>query len=127
MPKGLTTIVALAIGGSLGTVLRYLLSEGAKRFANTIPMGTLLVNLLGSFLIGFLIAFFINRQELSESQRSLWITGFLGGLTTFSTFAFESWQLLNTNYLYGILYLISSVAGGILAVIIGFSIAKGLL
>jgi CrcB protein len=83
-------ILLVIAGGGLGSACRYLLTLGATRFfGNIFPWGTLLVNLIGCFLIGlgFSLA---GRDIISPQVKLLFMTGFLGGLTTFSTYALES-------------------------------------
>ena len=88
----------VGVGGFLGALLRYGIGEllarlGARRF----PLATLTVNLLGSFAIGVLLTLAYDRQTLSEGQRLLLVTGMLGSLTTFSTFSWETAELLRTG------------------------------
>lgn len=83
------SIFAVAVGGSLGSLLRWLLGITINSIYPAIPLGTLIVNLLGGYLIGVSIAFFGAHTELAPEWRLLVITGFLGGLTTFSTFSAE--------------------------------------
>jgi CrcB protein len=86
----LVNLLLIIAGGGLGSACRYLFSIGASRvFGNVFPWGTLLVNLSGCFLIGlgFSLA---GRNIFSPQIRLLFMTGFLGGLTTFSTYALES-------------------------------------
>ena len=125
--KGLTTIVALAIGGALGTILRYALSEWLKQIYKSFPAGTLIVNILGSFMIGILLVLLMYKWQVSGTQKIMWITGFLGGFTTFSTFALEGWQLLNAHPTKGLLYIVGSITGGLIAVSIGIVLGKTLL
>jgi CrcB protein len=88
-------LLYIAIGGGTGAVLRYLISGwGQRALGNTsFPTGTLLVNLLGSLAIGVLAAFFAAPQAVREEVRLLLLVGLLGGFTTFSTFAFETFSL----------------------------------
>ncbi len=83
----------IAVGGAAGAVLRYLISGWSYRLLGTgFPWGTLVVNILGSFLIGFLWQLF-EYVPISSNMRSLIFIGGLGAFTTFSTFAFESLNL----------------------------------
>jgi len=94
----LLNIIAVASGGAVGATLRMFLSANTnKYFAHTIPYGTLLVNLLGSFIIGILFAYFQLHTQLSPNLKSFLITGLLGALTTYSTFAIESFLMLQAG------------------------------
>ncbi len=84
-------LIAVAFGGALGSVLRYLLTLGAtKLWGHGFPYGTLLVNILGGFAIMAIMTAAIERGGLSQEWRFFLITGILGGLTTFSTFTYET-------------------------------------
>lgn len=87
-------IAAISVGASLGAVLRWLLSVSLNTALPSIQPGTLLANLIGGYLIGVAAAFFGNHPALPPEWRLLIITGFLGGLTTFSTFSAEVVALL---------------------------------
>lgn len=90
--------LAVAVGGALGAVLRFAVSRGsADAFGTGFPWGTLIVNAVGAFAIGFLAAWFINRLSAGPALRALVLTGLLGGLTTFSTFSFETLELAQTG------------------------------
>ncbi len=87
----------IALGGSLGAVSRFLMSQLINRTSNDIfPWGTIAVNLLGSLLIGFFVELF-SRTVVPDNLRSILIIGFLGAFTTFSTYALESISLLRGN------------------------------
>ena len=89
------SLLAIAIGGGLGAIARFVISrEMANWLGNFLPYGTLTVNIAGSLALGWFITFFINRPELSSALRLGLTVGFLGAFTTFSTFSFESLQLL---------------------------------
>ena len=106
--------VCLIIGGSAGTLLRYVLSGWFLQRAGTaFPYGTLTVNLTGCFLIGFLTVFLEARGPLSAEARLLLIAGFCGAFTTFSTLIFEFYELIRSgDLLKAFLYAgISFVAG----------------
>ena len=91
-------LLAVGAGGFLGAISRFFLSTGVQRFTGTaFPYGTLAVNVVGSFLIGFLFLYF--EHTISPNQKALLITGFLGALTTFSTFSLETVLMLQ-NQLY---------------------------
>lgn len=93
------TIIAVASGGALGAISRLLLSTAVnKTFIHALPLGTLVVNLLGSLLIGILFAYFHLNTSLSPHLKTFLITGILGALTTYSTFAIESFFLLESGH-----------------------------
>lgn len=92
------TILAIGSGGFLGSVLRaYLNGVVSARMPHDLPFGTLSVNLIGSFIMGVLMAYFMYTNLFSTHIKSFLTTGILGGLTTYSTFAIESFLLLNSG------------------------------
>lgn len=94
MPALLQSLLAISLGASIGAILRWLLGLGLNTLFPAIPLGTLLANLVGGYLVGLAIAWFAQYHELPVAWRLLVITGFLGGLTTFSTFSAEVVALL---------------------------------
>ncbi len=88
------SIVAISLGASLGAMLRWWLGSRLNSFFPTIPPGTLAANLIGGYIIGLAIAFFASYSALAPEWRLFVITGFCGGLTTFSTFSAEVVALL---------------------------------
>ena len=96
----LVLLLSVGIGGFIGAILRFSISTWIGKTTTTaFPWGTLSVNVLGSFLIGFLFLYF-QQSNLSPTQKALFITGLLGALTTFSTFSLET-VLLMEKELYG--------------------------
>ena len=83
------SILAVCVGASCGALLRWLLATQFNSLLPSLPPGTLIANLLGGYLIGVAIAYFGNHPSLSPQWRLLVVTGFLGGLTTFSAFSAE--------------------------------------
>ena len=89
------SIAALAVGGGCGSVARFLVArEMGRLLGSFLPYGTLVVNVLGSLALGWLATVFLDRPEINVALRLGIAVGFLGAFTTFSTFSFESVQLL---------------------------------
>lgn len=111
-------LVLVALGGALGSVLRYLTSLWiVKQFPYIFPLATFMVNITGCFIIGFLIGLSIYYRIFDDGLKYLLITGFCGGYTTFSTFSAESLKLFEAgNYWALALYIAGSVLLGMLAV-----------
>lgn len=84
-----SAIVAISLGASLGALLRWALSLSLNQWFPALPLGTLAANLVGGYLIGLAMALLAQNQQLPPEWRLFIITGFLGGLTTFSTFSAE--------------------------------------
>ena len=116
------TIIAVASGGAIGATLRLLINSTVnKHFTHALPLGTLVVNLLGSLAIGMLFAYFHLNEHLSPHIKTFIITGMLGALTTYSTFAIESFFLLEAGeYMHAFLNMSLNVFGTILLAGIGY-------
>jgi len=119
-------LLLVAVGGGVGSMSRYLCQKWFNQtYPHPFPWGTFVVNLLGCFLIGILYEASEKTSVLSPQTRLLLITGFCGGYTTFSTFAFENMTLLRSgDTVYFLLYTIGSVVLGIAAVFGGIAIMK---
>jgi len=122
------TLIYIAIGGAAGALLRYTISGYTYRYLDGfLPWGTLVVNLLGCFAIGFLWNVFENFAY-SPNTRTLIFIGILGAFTTFSTFGLESFNLFKEGEIkFAILNILVSNLGGIALVFIGYFISKYLL
>ena len=120
------TLLLVGIGGGLGSVMRYLTAYIVGKFYdNPFPLATFSVNILGCLLIGILIGVFGKQLSPNDDLKYLFITGFCGGYTTFSTFSAENIQLIQSgNYVIPALYIASSVLFGILAVFLGMFLVK---
>jgi len=92
-------IIAIALGASVGALLRWLLGLGLNSLSPSLPLGTLAANLIGGLLIGIASEFFKVHANLPAEWRLFAITGFLGGLTTFSTFSLEVSSLIQNREL----------------------------
>lgn len=119
-------ILALFTGGGCGAVMRYLTGILFMKYVSVnLPLSTFFVNFAGSLLIGFLYVFFIDKQDLHPAVKLALTAGFCGGLTTFSTFSLELFEMVKSaQFLNALLYVLISVILGIIAVMIGAGIAK---
>ncbi len=114
--------LAVGSGGFFGSLSRfYINTVVSKNFPHELPLATLGVNIIGSFCIGLLIALFLHITP-SEPIRLFLITGFLGAITTYSTFAIESFFLLNSSLWYGVLNITLNVMGSIIAAGSGYKL-----
>ena len=119
-------IFSIAIGGSLGAVARYLINiSPLAGAAGKFPLPTFVINIVGSFLIGFLMIVFADKFEVSDNIRMAVIVGFLGAFTTFSTFEIEIYGLVREReFITGFLYLILSVIIGFVGVVAGVAVGR---
>lgn len=118
----------VALGGAIGAVARVAVSEWASlRWGAHFPYGTLVVNLTGSFLLGFILTLVAERTVLPAEFRLLAASGFLGAYTTFSTFSWETARLItNGGHFHGGLNVLVSVLGGLVAVLLGILLARAI-
>lgn len=113
-------LIAVALGSAIGGVARYLMTIAVQPRHIAFPLGTLAVNILGCFLIGAIAQYSLTSGRLSPELRVLLISGFCGGFTTFSTFAFESLELIQAGaWSRALLYTLLSVSVGLGAVWVG--------
>lgn len=121
----MSTIIAVAAGGAVGAGLRFIVSGAAySRFGADFPIGTLLVNVIGCFLIGFLSRYF-EDVVVSPQARTLILTGGLGAFTTFSTYGLESVNLWRDGEIkLALLNIFANNILGIFFVILGFFLAQ---
>lgn len=124
--ESLAKILAVAFGGAFGAVARYLINiSPMHNWLKPFPFPTFFINVTGSFLIGFLLVLFVDKFQLSENWRLAVIVGFLGAFTTFSTFEFETWELVKGNqFLMAFGYILLSVLFGFIGVALGVWLAK---
>ncbi|MBN2425191.1 MAG: fluoride efflux transporter CrcB [Calditrichaceae bacterium] len=119
-------IFAIGIGGFIGAVLRYLFTGWIYRLAGTsLPWGTLVVNVAGSFILGFFLVFEMTRLTLSPALRNFVAIGILGAFTTFSTFSYEAVNLIQDQlYMKALFYILLNVIISIIAVWFGMVTAR---
>ncbi|ORU92850.1 MAG: camphor resistance protein CrcB [Cycloclasticus sp. symbiont of Bathymodiolus heckerae] len=122
----MTQLLAIAAGGSIGAVMRYLVSTGIYTWLGRgFPYGTLVVNVVGSLLMGLLYELFLQRLSVSPEIRAVLLVGFLGAFTTFSTFSIETINLIEQGYLLkAMTNVLASVVLCILAAWVGLQIAR---
>ncbi len=118
-------ILAIGTGSFIGGISRYLLSQSVQsKFLSSFPFGTLVVNLTGCFIIGIVFGL-SDRSSMSQEWRLFLATGLLGGFTTFSAFANETISMLRDGqFVYASLYIVASVAIGLLLTYVGYSLVK---
>lgn len=122
----LQLITAVALGGAVGSVARYLAGIGAgKLFGLNYPWGTLIINILGSFLIGVFVELFALRWDLPQAARVFLTVGICGGFTTFSTFSLESYMMIDRGeFGPAAAYIVTSVAVSIVALFGGLQLVR---
>jgi len=119
-------IFSVAVGGAFGAVARYLINVSplAGVFAK-FPLPTFLINIIGSFLIGFLMIVFADKFVVNDNLRMAVIVGFLGAFTTFSTFEMEIFGLVREReFVTGFVYLFLSVLVGFVGVVAGVALGR---
>ncbi|MBX6332154.1 MAG: fluoride efflux transporter CrcB [Gemmatimonadaceae bacterium] len=119
-------LFSIALGGAVGTLARFWLGGLAQRVSAGFPFGTLAINIVGSFLLGFLMRYLLGTTASPELRASLTI-GFCGGFTTFSTFSYETAMLIESgSYARAVAYVVASVIVALLATVCGFWAARAL-
>lgn len=115
------SLFAVVTGGSIGCVIRWILSMRLNALFPNLPPGTLVVNLVGGFIIGMALAFFVRQPHLDPAWKFFITTGLCGGMTTFSTFSAEVVVLLqNGNYVWAVISVLTHVTGSLLMTAAGF-------
>ena len=120
------TLALIAVGGAAGAVTRYLVDNAVlDRFGGAFPLGILIVNASGAFLLGFLAALIVDRGLLPSDLRNPLMVGFLGAYTTFSTLMLDSWRLVEDGLpVLAAANLAGSVGLGIVAVVAGLWLGR---
>jgi len=118
-------ILAIFIGGGLGSLSRYGIAILLRAYSMDFPFATLLVNIIGSMILGFTIALFWNKAHLNDTVKLAITVGFCGGLTTFSTFSWETFDMIkNGEFILAVIYALISVLACILAISLGAFLSK---
>ncbi|WP_194768494.1 fluoride efflux transporter CrcB [Tamlana sp. I1] len=119
------SLLFVFVGGGFGSVLRYIIGKHLNSFESGIPYGTFVANILGSLLIGLILGLAAKNDTLTQNHTLLLATGFCGGFTTFSTFAYENHVFLKSgDFLSFAMYTCLSFIVGFLAVFFGMFLAK---
>lgn len=118
-------VLLVFLGGGFGSVLRYIIGKHLNNAETGIPYGTFATNILGSLLIGIILGIAVKNNTLSQNQILLLATGFCGGFTTFSTFAYENHVFLKSgDFTSFAIYTIASFILGFLAVFFGIYLVR---
>ncbi|MCW8796650.1 MAG: fluoride efflux transporter CrcB [Chlorobium sp.] len=125
MPERYAALLLVGAGGFVGAAARFLVALVLPFIGTGFPFGTLVVNLAGCFLIGFISELSVSSSLVSPELRLLIATGFCGGFTTFSSYMYEIMSLLRDGEIfYSTLYLLGSIVGGIICLYFGMQLAK---
>ena len=122
----MNVILLVALGGAVGSVARYLMASSIQTATGwDFPLGTVLVNILGCFLIGILYVLLVARPDPRHDLRALLMVGVMGGFTTFSSFSLETVTMaMNGNYTGATLNVVISVAACLIGTILGVTLAR---
>jgi len=119
------SLIAISLGASLGACLRWWLGLKLNPLLPSLPLGTLAANLIGGLLVGMAFEYFARHADTAPELRLAVTTGFLGGLTTFSTFSVETAQLLlRGETFWAVLTIVSHLAGSLLLTMLGIGLAR---
>ena len=118
-------ILLVFLGGGFGSVLRFLIGKSLNNIETGLPLGTFAANVLGSLFIGIILGLALRQNTLSQGQVFLLASGFCGGFTTFSTFAYENYLFLKSgDFTSFAVYTLASFIVGFLAVFLGLYLVK---
>lgn len=119
-------IILVFLGGGLGSTIRFILNKLIPN--DSFPFSTLIVNLIGSFLIGLIISYLIKNNMLKSDYFLLLVVGICGGLTTFSTFSLENLNMIKSNEVFNsIIYILTSVSFCIILSYLGYTLMNKIL
>ncbi len=120
------TYLLIALGGAAGALLRYVVDDAVSRVTGgSFPLGTFVINVTGSFVLGLLFAVAVERSLLPQEVRPGLMIGLLGAYTTFSTWMLESWRLIEDGaYVYALANIGGSVLAGMVAVVAGIVVGR---
>jgi fluoride exporter len=122
-----TGFLTVALGGAIGSAARHGVNVLAGQWGQSFPYATFAVNVLGSFMMGLLAALLTTKLIGAETFRQFWLTGVLGGFTTFSAFSLDAFNLFQQgNTGTALIYVLASVGLSIMALVAGFSLALSL-
>ncbi len=123
----MNSVIAISVGASVGALLRWFLAVRLNPLNEALPPGTLVANLIGGYVIGLAVAFFATSNSVPDGWRLLIITGFCGGLTTFSTFSIEVVAMLQQGRLAtAMTVIVVHVVGSVLMTLLGIATWQGL-
>ena len=119
------SIILVFFGGGLGSVLRYIINLLIKNPEGQFPINTFLVHMFGTFLIGIILGYFLDNNDLNNNLVFFLVIGFCGGLTTFSSFTYDSYELISFGKIfYLIIYNFLSLTIGVALVYFGLWLSK---
>jgi CrcB protein len=119
-------IILVFLGGGLGSTIRFILNKLIPN--DSFPFSTLIVNLIGSFLIGLIISYLIKNNMLKSDYFLLLVVGICGGLTTFSAFSLENLNMIKSNEIFNsIIYILISVSFCIIITYLGYTLMNKIL
>lgn len=128
MEMPVSGVLLIGLGGFAGAIARYLIDARATAWTGgSLPWGTFVINISGSFAVGLLFALVIERTALPTEIRGPVMIGFIGSYTTFSTLALESWRMIEDGaWLYASANLVGSIIIGVVAVVAGVALGRAI-